>query len=76
MSGPESGSESPENRIKIPSKNWHLELAIALRHADENTVIIVDSEEKRGLALRAAGRTGKTIRVEVEAEVETATEAE
>lgn len=54
------------NRVVIPSNNWHIAIAEAIRNANNQTVIVVDTEEKKELVLRAAHRLGKTVTVEIE----------
>ena len=53
-------------RVVIPSVNWYLELAEAVKNAHPEMIIVVNSEAKKGLALIAAERMGKKdIKVEV-----------
>ncbi len=55
------------NRVVVSSdtRDWHIALARALSNADAQTVIVVDTEAKKELALRSAGRAGKVVNVEV-----------
>lgn len=55
-----------ENRVTIPEANWHIALADAVRNSVDSTVIVVNSEAKKDLALIAAERMNKQITVEVE----------
>ncbi|MDO8492485.1 MAG: hypothetical protein Q7S34_02495 [bacterium] len=57
------------SRVVIPVVNWVVALADAVRNADDQTVIVVNTEEKKELALRAANRFGKTVIVEVETNI-------
>ncbi len=53
------------DRIVIPQVNWHIELINCVRNAVDSTVIVVDTEAKRELALRTAQRMDKQVTVEV-----------
>jgi hypothetical protein len=49
--------------VITPAIGWHIALAAAIRDADDNTVLIVDTEEKANLAELAVARMGKTVPV-------------
>lgn len=66
MGGLEGGLSEPENRVRIPVANWPRFLAEAIKSAQPGTVIVVDDDAKRELALEAAQDMGKQISVEVE----------
>lgn len=52
--------------IKIPSDNWHMALADAIRTAVDGETIVVDSAVKKELAELAIERMGRgDLRVEV-----------
>ncbi|MDP3769343.1 MAG: hypothetical protein Q8R40_00170 [bacterium] len=54
------------NRIVIPHSDWSTALVEAVRNADGKTIIIVDTEVKKLLGLRAADRFHKTVTIEVQ----------
>lgn len=64
--GTQEAPRNEENRIIIPKANWHIALAGAVRNAVDSTIIVVDSEAKKELALSAAERMNKQITVEIE----------
>lgn len=55
-------------RIVIPAKDWAKVLGEVLMHADDDTIIIVDSVAKRDLALIAIRRLGKKVQIEIATE--------
>lgn len=52
-------------RIVIPAEDWAKTLGEALMHADDNTIIVVDSAAKRDMALIAIRRLGKKVQIEI-----------
>lgn len=64
--------ESPKdktNEIIIPTADWHTAIADAINGSTEPTVLVVDTDAKKELALIAADRLGKrdniTVRVAI-----------
>ena len=61
-------SNNGGKRIEIPSVNWHMAIADAIKEANEPTVLVVNTEAKKELALSAAERIGKKHLITVEIE--------
>jgi hypothetical protein len=64
----QESSEGEEKRIEIPSVNWHMAIANAIKEASEPTVLVVNTEAKKELALSAAERMGKKDLIQVKIE--------
>jgi len=70
--------EGKQSFVLLPGgANWPQRLAGVLRMPDiENSVVVVNSEAKRELVVRAAIRAGKSLTVATESEVVAALNAQ
>ena len=53
-------------RVIIPTVNWYIALSDAVKEADAETVLVVDTKTKAGLVWIASERSGKTVNVVIE----------
>jgi len=63
---PQESNDKEGKRIEIPSANWHMAIADAIEEANEPTVLVVNTEAKKELALSAAESMGKKELITVE----------